>query len=120
VDHSSDGEWLDAMADDLARSDPRWSRRWRFAEALLPGRSPSWTGLAASGALLVAAAVLLLVSVTSGQRWLLVLVVAVWALGLWPVARSARGVRLPPLPARTARHHHVTRDERFSDDGHGR
>jgi hypothetical protein len=88
VDHSSDDRWLNAVGEDLARSDPRWSRRWRLGQALLPGRSPSWSALAASGALLVVAAALLLISVGSGQRWMLLLAATVFAIGMRPVARG--------------------------------
>lgn len=77
----------------------------------MPGHPPTWSALAANGALLVVAAALLIISVGTGQGWLLVLVVAVFALGMRPIARSTRGARLPTAAARAAHGGRVTRDD---------
>lgn len=91
MEHNDDERVLDALSADLSRTDPRWQRRWRLEQALLPGRAPSWAALAASFALLMVSAALLVIMVASGQRWLLLAVAAVFALGMQPLARSTRG-----------------------------
>jgi hypothetical protein len=100
VDHSDDERVLEALSADVSRTDPRWQRRWRLEQALLPARAPSWAALAASFALLMVSAALLVVMVESGQRWLLLVVAAVFALGMRPLARGTRG---RPRPAATRR-----------------
>ena len=59
MDHSDDERVLEALSADVSRTDPRWQRRWRLEQALLPARAPSWAALAASFALLMVSAALL-------------------------------------------------------------
>lgn len=123
MDHSDDEQMLERLAAEVSRTDPRWNRRWRLAQAFMPGPAPSWTALAASGALLLLAAVLLLVTVASGQTWLWLLVLAVFAVGMQPVAHSTRRQQLRPARAAlTGQRRHrrpADRPDERPNDGRG-